>query len=496
MIELRDYQEAFISDIRSSLSKNKRIITTSPTGSGKGVVLGAISELSARKGSRVLIVSHRIEVVKQNLRQIQKFGTESAIVDAKTKAVPSAPIVVGMAQTLYRRKEKTDWEKFLRSINLLIIDEAHDANMNFLFGCISPKCYVIGLTATPVRYGNQRQLGLDYADIVQGPQVQNLIDIGFLCRCKLYGLDAPKMDDVEWSYDRGDYSLAQMAAKFKSKARYIGVVKNWERICKGTKTIVFCCSSEQTIGICKEFCDHGYNAKYVLSGSFDEDEELSGERKEIMDDFADGKFDILVNFGIGTTGLDVPDIKTVILDFSTTSLTKYLQCLGRASRPHPSKNGEFICLDFGDNFEDLGRYEDDRSWYLWHKKSKGGAAPVKECPEDKGGCGRLIAIQYQDCPFCGYHFPTSEQIYEAELQEIKSSRKNGEEETIPQYVARRKLEGWSNNRILCAVCMKNPDREHEAFLEAIPILRSHYGSKISEEYWYFFKHRILHKNGS
>ena len=494
-MELRPYQAKFVEDIRHSLGKNRRIVATAPTGSGKGVILGAISELSSRKGTRVLIVSHRIEVVKQNLKQVQKFGIASEMVSAKSRNVPNSAIVVAMAQTLYRRRERPEWAVFLRNTDLLIIDEAHDSNMNFLFECIAPNCFVIGLTATPVRYGNQRQLGLDYFDIVQGPQVGDLIKQGFLCRCKLYGLDAPKMDDVEWSYDRGDYTLAQMAQKFKSKARYVGVVENWERICKGTKTIVFCCSSEQTIGICKEFCDRGYNAKYVLSGSFDEDEELSDERKQVIKDFADNKFNILVNMNIGTTGLDIPDIKTVILNFSTTSLTKYLQCLGRASRPHPSKAGEFICLDFGDNWQELGKYEDDRTWYLWHKKSKGGAAPMKACPEDKGGCGRLIAIQYSDCPFCGFHFQTSEQIYQADLQEIVAKRDWDKKETDREYVARRKLDGWSNNRILCAICMKNPKREHDAFLEAIKILRAEHGSTISEKYWYFFKRKILHKNG-
>lgn len=118
---------------------------------------------------------------------------------------------------------------------------------------------------------------------------------------------------------------------------------------------------------------------------------------------------------------------------------------------------------------------------------------MKECPEDKGGCGRLIAIQYSDCPFCGYHFPTSEQIYQADLQEIVAKRDWDKKETDREYVARRKLDGWSNNRILCAICMKNPKREHEAFLEAIKILRTEHGSTISEKYWYFFSRNILHK---
>lgn len=492
-MELREYQAKFITDIRESLFTHTRIIATAPTGSGKGVILGAIAEMAARKGSRLIVVSHRIEVVRQNLKQIMRFGIDAGIVSSEVRNVPNSAINVAMAQTLRSRRNTPEFAAFLQNADLLVIDEAHDCNMNFLFEAISARCYVIGLTATPVRYGNQRQLGLDYSDIVQGPQVGALIDLGYLCRCRLFGLDAPKMDDVEWSNERGDYVLSQMAAKFRPKTRYVGVVDNWERLVRGTKTIVFCCSSEQTIGICREFNERGYDARYVLSGSFDEDEEMSGERKSVMDAFARGDFDILVNMNIGTTGLDVPDIKTVVLDFATTSLTKYLQCLGRASRPHSSKDGEFNCLDFGDNWERLGRYEDNRQWYLWHKKSRGGPAPLKECKEDEGGCGRLIPIQWEVCQFCGHVFLSKERIYEIELQEIVAQHAAGEKETNEQYVARKKLEGWGNNRILASICKKNPGKEHAVFLEVIPLLRTNSGEEISPKYWYSFKKFVLKK---
>jgi superfamily II DNA or RNA helicase len=391
-----------------------------------------------------------------------------------------------MAQTLKRRIEKKEWKEYLQSISLLIIDEAHDSSCNFLFEHITPDCFVVGVSATPVRYGNQRQLGLDYNSIVTGPSIQFLIDQGYLCRCRLFSLDAPKMDDVDFDYGRGDYSLAQMAKKFQSKPLYVGAVNNWERLAKSTKTIVFCCSSTQAIEITKEFCSRGYKAKYCLSGSFDDDQDYSGERKEIIDSFARDEFDILVNVGIAVAGLDVPSIKTCVLCYSTISLTKYLQSIGRASRPHPSKNGEFICLDMGANFEKLGRYEQDRQWYLWHNTGKGGGpSPTKQCPQ----CNRLIPIQAQDCPFCQYHFPTKREVYEIELAEIVA--KPTEHETLEQYVARKKLEGWSNNRILAAVCNKNADNPKSAFLRAIEVLRTNHGAKISPQYWFFFKKNIL-----
>lgn len=484
-MELRTYQKKLIDESRQALSMYKHIIMQSPTGSGKGVLIGSMVSLSRY---RVLILAHSEEILRQDAGHVRKWGQECHEVLAKTKRMPSEGHVAMMTQTLRQRIKKRDWFFWFNSFNFIILDECHRAEFDFIFGLPgASETYIVGLSASPSRYGQQRQLGLDYGAIVVGPSVQELVDAGYLCRCRLFSLDAPSMDDVEWSYSRGDYNMSQMADKFKSGARYIGAVDNYERICPGEKCLVFCCSSEQAIGVTKEFCARGIDARYCLSGDFDEDSEYSGERSDIVDGFARGDFKVLVNFGIFTTGLDIPDIKVVMLMFSTTSLVKYLQCLGRASRPADGKNGEFICLDFGLNFERLGRYEDDRTWGVWHKTSAGGGvAPTKVCPH----CGKMIAVQYSDCPFCEYHFPTRQESYVAELQEVVAKT---QEETIEGYVARKKLEGKSNKWILIQCCIKNPDHQKEAFMRAIEVLRTKHGANINPNYWWAFRNNILNK---
>lgn len=481
-MELRQYQQTSVDELRSALGKYRRVIYQLPTGGGKGFILGAIASMCLKKGNSVLILAHSEEILNQDAGHCSKWGAKVVICLAKTKKIPEADCVCMMAQTAQQRVKKEDWAEWLKTFKVIILDECHRSEMNFAFEVINKSAFVIGLTASPARYGGQRQLGLDYSAIVTGPTVKELIKMGYLCRCRLFSLDAPSMDDVEWSSGRGDYNLGQMAAKFKSPARYVGAVENYQRICPGEKCLVFCCSSEQTIELTKAFCEAGIDARYCLSGDFDEDEEYSGERKEIVKAFARGEFPVLVNFGLFTTGLDIPDIKVVMLMFSTTSLVKYLQCLGRASRPADGKNGEFICMDFGRNYERLGRYEDDREWSVWHKTGAGGGvAPTKICPQ----CGKMIAVQYSECPFCGYHFPTEQEIYRAELQEIAD--KGQGEETIESYVAKRKLEGRKTNWILVNVCIKNPDNKKEAFMRAVSVLG------LSPKYWYFFSREILSK---
>lgn len=483
-MELRDYQKESVDELRSAFRSYKHVIFQLPTGGGKGVVIGAVSSMALNKGNRVLILAHSEEIIKQDAGHCGRWGAETAIVLSKTKKAPGSPCVCMMAQTARQRVKKEDWLLWFRGFKMIILDECHRAEFDFVFDVISPDTYVVGLSASPARYGSQRQLGLDYEAIVTGPSVQDLIDLGFLCKCRLFSLDAPRMDDVEWSSSRGDYNLGQMADKFKSQTRYVGAVENYQRICPGEKCLVFCCSSEQTIRLTKAFCEAGIDARYCLSGDFDEDEEYSGERKDIIDGFARGDFPVLVNFGLFTTGLDIPDIKVVMLMFSTTSLVKYLQCLGRASRPAKGKNGEFICMDFGMNFERLGRYEDEREWGVWHKTSAGGGvAPTKICPQ----CQKMIAVQYSDCPFCGYHFPTQQETFRAELQEIVDKREYDRKHTVEEYVAEKKLEGRNTNWILVQVCILNAKEKKAAFQRAAKVLG------LKPTYYYFFSKNILSK---
>lgn len=486
VIQLRGYQDDLLREARKALARHRHIIVQSPTGSGKGVLIGSMASQSKYP---VLILAHSEEILKQDAGHARKWGADVAEVFAKTRKRPEEKCCCMMAQTLRQRLKKQEWAEWFNGFGFFIIDECHRSEFDFVFEHPSMrKKFVVGLSASPARYGQMRQLGMDYDEVVTGPQVSELVRDGYLCRCKLYSLDAPSLEDVEWSYGRGDYNLGQMASKFKSKARYVGAVENYQRVCPGEKALVFCCSSEQTIQLTKAFCDAGIDARYCLSGDFDEDEEYSGERKSVVEAFARGEFPVLVNFGLFTTGIDIPDIKVVMLMFSTTSLVKYLQCLGRASRVAVGKNNEFICLDFGLNFERLGRYEDYRTWGVWHNSSAGGGVPpVKECPQ----CHRLVPVSWTDCKFCGYHWPSQQEVYQTELHEIVAQET--EEETLEQYVAKKKLEGWSNNRILVAVCIKNADNQKEAFMRAIEVLRTKHGATLSPKYWFFFKKEILSK---
>ena len=179
-ITLRSYQKELIKETRTGLKLHNRVIMQAPTGSGKGIILlGIISLQSQEKGSKVLILSNRTKIFDQNEGVLRKLGLKKSYINPRNTHIPINNISVGMAQTLKKRVEKPEWIEYLKSIDLLIIDECHECVHDFIFDFISPKCFVIGCTATPHRTKKQKQLGFLYNAIVSYVSIKELIEMRY-----------------------------------------------------------------------------------------------------------------------------------------------------------------------------------------------------------------------------------------------------------------------------------------------------------------------------
>jgi superfamily II DNA or RNA helicase len=339
--------------------------------------------------------------------------------------------------------------------NNILVHNCHKQEFNYLFesGLLEDK-HVLGFTATPKRSGRMRQLALDYDNIIETVTVRDLIEQGYLVNDDYNGIASPNMSDVTFDSKTGDYKTSQVYQKFKTPQLYAGVVKNWLEICPNTKTLVFCVNIEHVINTCLEFKKHGITAKFLVSNASKPKEpsrddlgkyaryeekmktynlytnnfkEFSGDRQQVLSDYTNGTFKVLVNAGILTTGYDEPSIETIVLNRATASVALLLQMLGRGSRIFDGKT-HFNVLDFGGNCERLGFYSEARLWSLWHEKIDGeGLPPVKECgfnsegkptlSNGKKGCRRLIMASMNICPFCGYKYP-DKSIKEINLESI------------------------------------------------------------------------------
>lgn len=447
--KLRGYQSDLVQLTRSLLAINNKehILTQLGTGGGKTYIFSFIAAMATAKVKKVMVVSNRSELMNQAASSFAEFGVEVEYISPKQKEVPKALAVSAMAQTLRRRIKKPEWIEYIRSVDIIIIDEAHLQDADYLFdsGLLSDKC-VLGYTATPIRGGKQKQLGLQYAHMIQGISTTDLIGKGNLVMDRYFSFDSVDTSSFGFDPKTGDYKSSDMAGVFDSPKKYAGVVKNWQKLTPDTKTLIFCCNQVHAVKTALEFEKAGVKVKFLTSGIkkpvlkegdsvskfkeateiwklLDDNKRLTGKRDDVISEFKNNEFLVLVNVSMLTTGFDVPDIETIVLNRSTISLSLYLQMIGRGSRPFPGKI-LFNVLDFGDNADRLGRYADHRIWSLWHEESKGGGdVMMKICPDylkdrhGKFGCNKMIPATMLTCPFCDYSFKTEKELKEIELTE-------------------------------------------------------------------------------
>jgi superfamily II DNA or RNA helicase len=81
-MKLWDYQERDVERLRSAMRATRRVLYVAPTGSGKTVLFAHIAEGAAVKGKRVVVLVHRIELVKQTVAKLEAFGATAGLVTA------------------------------------------------------------------------------------------------------------------------------------------------------------------------------------------------------------------------------------------------------------------------------------------------------------------------------------------------------------------------------------------------------------------------------
>lgn len=407
MIRLRPYQEDLIQGLRSSFTAgNKKIVLCAPTGAGKTVMFSFMVQRHLEKGGRVLILTDRINLLKQANGTFDQFGIKPELITAGSKPeLWSKNCHVAMIETLHRRMTQFDYQKFISRSTMIVIDEAHKTAFNKLFPHISESCLVIGATATPIRTGNQSSMQEFYTDIIQQVDTPDLIGLGNLSACHSFGV---KMDLSNIKKTAGEYDPKQVGQMYQERKVYEGVISNYKRLCPNSKSLIFASSIDSAIELKEQMLDAGIPSAVIHS------KQKAETNQNIIKVFQDAEPDraiTLINVGILTAGFDCPDIQSIILYRATTSLALFLQMVGRGSRTTETKDS-FTLLDFGNNINEHDFWQARREWSLEKKKKKLGVEPIKECPD----CGAIIPARVMECDaiipdkgVCGHVFEKEEE---------------------------------------------------------------------------------------
>lgn len=242
-------------------------------------------------------------------------------------------IVVGSVQTLQREKRLAQFPADY--FDAIIIDEAHH--------CLSDgyqtvlrhfeKAKVLGVTATPDR-GDMRNLGQYFSSLAYEYTLPNAIRDGYLVKIKAQTIPL-KLDLSGVGVQSGDFKSGDLGSALDPYLAQIA--QEMQHYCANRKTVVFLPLVKTSQKFRDILNENGFSAAEVNG--------QSAERAEVLQDFADGKYNVLCNSMLLTEGWDCPAVDCVIVLRPTKVRSLYTQMVGRGTRLSPGKD-HLLLLDF------------------------------------------------------------------------------------------------------------------------------------------------------
>ena len=388
---LREYQLHSVASIIAATDP----MVVAPTGSGKTIIVAEVIRQAEHK--LVLVIAHRRELIHQMRDKLAEFGITAGIILAGEPMNQMARVQVASVQTLWSRCMLGKTE--LPPASIVVIDEAHHCRAHTYRKIVEsyPDAKIIGLSATPCRRDG-RGLGATFKSMVECPQIEQLIEMGFLVRTRVY---APSTPDLKGIHTRqGDYVESELAERVDQPELVGDIVSHWHRLAERRPTVVFATSVAHSIHLKEEFVKSGVQAEHI-DGKTDK-----AERDAILKRLEHGDLEVVVNCQVLTEGWDMPCVSCCVLARPTKSMGLYRQMAGRVIRPAPGKTDAIILDHAGATFRH-GFVEDPVIWTL--DPDEKAEIPAHEA-RDRSSNSRLlecsqcsaIRVAGKPCPACGF----------------------------------------------------------------------------------------------
>jgi superfamily II DNA or RNA helicase len=396
---LRPYQANVVAAFEREVAAGRgRIASVAPTGSGKTVIICEIIRRSVEGHKRVLVLTHRREIVGQISTKLADSGIRHGIIQAGFSPCPLEPVQIASISTLWSRAFRGDAMQRPEA-DLLIIDECHHAPAQTYQKIIDayPRAGLLGLTATPCR-GDGRGLGNIFEVLIEGPQVAALIGQGHLVNARVYAPVDPDVRGVETR--QGDYVESQLAERMDRPGLIGDVVAHWHQYGERRRTVVFAVNVAHSIHLRDEFIRAGVRAEHIDGRT------PPLERDAVLARLGDGEIELVTNCMVLTEGWDMPEVGCCVLARPTKRMGLYRQMIGRVLRPAPGK-ADAIILDHSGAVFRHGLPEDRVEWTLdtdLRAEAPAHQARLRRAPVGLIECSQCTALRIpgRPCPACGF----------------------------------------------------------------------------------------------
>jgi ATP-dependent helicase IRC3 len=345
-ITLRGYQQEAIDAVLAARREGvRRMLVCLPTGAGKTVVFSELARLARRQ---VLVLAHREELIGQARSKLEAvLGDRHAVSIERgaERACAEAKVLVCSIRSLH--EERLSRVLRGRDVGLIIYDECHhaaaDDNLRVLrqLGVFGENWNgtLLGFTATTAR-GDGQGLHEVFERIVYSRHLHEMIDDGYLAPLRGFRIST-SADLTRLSAGGLDLREEELAAAVDIEERNALVARSIQELARDRRTIAFCVTVNHARNL-----SHALNILGVQAGIVHG--AMSSEvRARALDDFRNGRTQVLTNVAVLTEGFDDPGTSCIAMARPTRSEGLYAQCVGRGTRLYPGKK-DCLILDFVD----------------------------------------------------------------------------------------------------------------------------------------------------
>jgi superfamily II DNA or RNA helicase len=367
---LHDFQERIRRKVINLMFRGeKKFLIHMPTGSGKTRTAAEIIIDFIRFHSSSTLLNERLKIIwvaqsgelcGQAFETVKylfntkgtsniSFGHFYGENDLDSSIIESPAIIFASIQKLLLNYKEPLWEKIRNDNYLVVVDEAHRSVASewvkaLDFFTKNKSVNLIGLTATPgsgssqdsiVNYGlskyyNNNKITLldSFYSPIKKP-IEYLVKKEFLADIIRNDIESDVL--IPNGISSSDFgklkikktTLNQLSYNANRNATILNIIKKHYE--ENHKILIFTCGTDHN-NILKTLLEIDNIPSEII------DTKTNNDRDSIVNEFKNGKLNILLNYGVLTTGFDAPKTNVCIIARPVESIVMYSQMVGRILR--------------------------------------------------------------------------------------------------------------------------------------------------------------------
>jgi superfamily II DNA or RNA helicase len=331
---------------------------------GLGKTLASFSDalrVVGKKG-KILVLAHNHNLLYQHAKDFKLLNKTKKIGFLyQTKKDVNAEVLFANIMTLKNKKYLHSFKP--KEFDYIIIDETHHVgakSYKCIFEYFKPK-FLLGITATPNRTDQIDILPLYDNNVIYNVGIFEGINKKWLRTYKEVFLwdewcNYDKIKSYRMNNGLHKYDIKELGRAYNVPERDKALIKKFKERAKDRKGIGFCVSVDEAIRMARLFNKNGISSVAIWGGSRKDRTMNETKRNKILEDYTNGKYQMIFNCDVLGEGLHMPSVDVILKLRPTQSAIKNNQHNGRGLynieglKINGNKYKRLLILDFVGNY--------------------------------------------------------------------------------------------------------------------------------------------------